>query len=71
MFKMLFDFYKDYADNWKEKIVIIYYFLMIAFLFISGVYFLFNDYNIGIKIFGFGIVFVFTFVEGWIWGSDF
>ena len=71
MFKMLFEIYRDCTNNWKDKIFVIFYFIMIAFGFFGGTYILlFNDY-IGYRIFGFIVVVFYVFAEGWIWGSDF
>ena len=70
MFKMLFEIYKDYTDNWKEKIFVIFYFIMVAFSFFGCTYILlFND-CIENRIFGFIVVVIYVFAEGWIWGSD-
>lgn len=71
MFKMLFEIYRENTNNWKDKIFVIFYFIMVAFGFVGGTYILlFNDY-IGDRIFGFIVVVFYVFVEGWIWGSDF
>lgn len=71
MFKLSFDFYKNCTENWKEKIIIILYFLMHVFAFVAGIYFLWSETIIGIKIFGFFIVVFYVFVEGFVWGADF
>ena len=70
MFKMLFEIYKDCKNNWKDKISVIFHFIMVAFGFFGGTYILlFND-CIKYRIFGFIIVVIYVFAEGWIWGFD-
>lgn len=71
MFRMLFEFYKDCAKNLKDKIIIIFYFLICILAVIGGVYMLFYEHYIGYKIFGFCIVIYFTFLEGYVWGESF